>query len=193
MTKTIARRFTYVMLATAALGAGALLGSTGTMSVEPVSAETVSAETVASDAGGAETTETEQHVTPIRGKEDAPKQEETAPETAEDDGQDVPEVEVLDPAEQEDLPEVEVLEGDVMGEDYIPIEGDEEEVTPEDEFGPAPEDAMWSTDPDAVNVSITYGESGEVVHVDLTDSEGNDVPTGSIAESWPDDNTDAEG
>lgn len=43
-----------------------------------------------------------------------------------------------------------------------------------------------------VNISIIYDQYGEAVDVDLTDSNGEYVPAGSIAESWPDDNTDAE-
>lgn len=37
-----------------------------------------------------------------------------------------------------------------------------------------------------VNVSIIYDQYGEAVDVDLTDSNGEYVPAGSIAESWPD-------
>lgn len=43
-----------------------------------------------------------------------------------------------------------------------------------------------------VNVSVTYDDLNEISGVELTDAEGRDVPVGSIAEGWPDDNTDAE-
>ena len=43
-----------------------------------------------------------------------------------------------------------------------------------------------------VNVSVTYDDLNEISGVELTDANGEDVPVGSIAESWPDDNTDAE-
>lgn len=48
--------------------------------------------------------------------------------------------------------------------------------------------------PGPVHVSIVYEESGEARSVSLTDSEGLDVPVGSVAEEWPwlDDNTDEE-
>ena len=47
--------------------------------------------------------------------------------------------------------------------------------------------------PEQVNVSIVYDQHGEAVDVDLTDQNGEYIPAGSIAESWPaDDNTDAE-
>lgn len=46
--------------------------------------------------------------------------------------------------------------------------------------------------PEQVSVSIVYDQYGEAVDVDLTDQDGEWIPTGSIAESWPDDNTDAE-
>lgn len=36
-----------------------------------------------------------------------------------------------------------------------------------------------------VNVSIVYEESGEAREVTLTDSEGNPVELGSVAEEWP--------
>lgn len=36
-----------------------------------------------------------------------------------------------------------------------------------------------------VDVSIVYEESGEARTVSLTDSEGLDIPTGSVAEEWP--------
>ena len=39
--------------------------------------------------------------------------------------------------------------------------------------------------PGAVNVSIVYEESGEARTVGLTDSEGLDIPVGSVAEEWP--------
>lgn len=45
---------------------------------------------------------------------------------------------------------------------------------------------------DMVHVGITYGENGEAEAVELTDSEGRDIQVGSVAESWQDDNTDAE-
>lgn len=38
---------------------------------------------------------------------------------------------------------------------------------------------------DPVNVSIVYEESGEAREVTLTDSEGNPVELGSVAEEWP--------
>lgn len=40
-----------------------------------------------------------------------------------------------------------------------------------------------------VSVSIIYDRHGEASDVDLTDENGEWIPTGSIAESWPDDNT----
>lgn len=43
-----------------------------------------------------------------------------------------------------------------------------------------------------VNISVIYDQHGEAIDVDLTDSNGEYVPAGSIAESWPDENTDAE-
>lgn len=43
-----------------------------------------------------------------------------------------------------------------------------------------------------VHISVTYDESGEIATVDLTDAEGNDVPVGSVAESWTDDNADSQ-
>lgn len=43
-----------------------------------------------------------------------------------------------------------------------------------------------------VNISIIYDQHGEAIDVDLTDSNGEYVPAGSIAESWPDDNADTE-
>lgn len=46
--------------------------------------------------------------------------------------------------------------------------------------------------PTTVHVSIEYGTSGEAETVTLTDQDGNPVEVGSIAESWEDDNTDAE-
>lgn len=56
----------------------------------------------------------------------------------------------------------------------------------------AEEDA-WVPDPDAINVYVEIGSNGEVTAVELTDAEGNDVPVGSIAESYgDDDNTDEE-
>ena len=39
--------------------------------------------------------------------------------------------------------------------------------------------------PGAVNVSIVYEESGEARTVSLTDSEGLDIPVGSVAEEFP--------
>lgn len=61
------------------------------------------------------------------------------------------------------------------------------------------EDGLYAEDPapdtpmaDTVNVSIELDANGEVVSVELTDAEGNDVPVGSIAESHADDNTDEE-
>lgn len=39
--------------------------------------------------------------------------------------------------------------------------------------------------PGAVNVSIVYEESGEARTVGLTDSEGLDIPVGSVAEEFP--------
>lgn len=42
-----------------------------------------------------------------------------------------------------------------------------------------------SPTPGPVNVSIMYEESGEARHVGLTDSEGLDIPVGSVAEEWP--------
>lgn len=48
-------------------------------------------------------------------------------------------------------------------------------------------------DDDQVHVAITYDESGEAATVTLTDKDGHTVPTGSVAETWTDDNTDAEG
>ena len=35
-----------------------------------------------------------------------------------------------------------------------------------------------------MNVSIVYEESGEARTVGLTDSEGLDIPVGSVAEEW---------
>lgn len=46
--------------------------------------------------------------------------------------------------------------------------------------------------PTVVHVSIEYGTNGEAETVTLTDQNGRPVQTGSIAESWEDDNTDAE-
>lgn len=43
-----------------------------------------------------------------------------------------------------------------------------------------------------VNIAVTYDDLNEISGVELTDANGEDVPVGSIAESWPDDNTDAE-
>lgn len=43
-----------------------------------------------------------------------------------------------------------------------------------------------------IHVSVTYDDQGEIDTVSLTDSEGLDVPVGSVAESWPEDNTDTE-
>lgn len=44
-----------------------------------------------------------------------------------------------------------------------------------------------------VNVGITYSDTGEAETVELTDRNGVDVPVGSIAETFAeDDNTDAE-
>lgn len=58
-------------------------------------------------------------------------------------------------------------------------------------------DGLYNADPydptrDQVNVSITYGPDGEADSVELTDSDGNDVPVGSVAETWADDNADTE-
>ena len=39
--------------------------------------------------------------------------------------------------------------------------------------------------PGVVNVSIVYEESGEARTVGLTDSEGLDIPVGSVAEEFP--------
>ena len=36
-----------------------------------------------------------------------------------------------------------------------------------------------------VNVSIVYEESGEARTIDLTDSNGHDIPVGSVAEEFP--------
>lgn len=36
--------------------------------------------------------------------------------------------------------------------------------------------------PKQVNIAVTYDESGEVEHVELTDSEGRTIPVGSVAE-----------
>ena len=41
-----------------------------------------------------------------------------------------------------------------------------------------------------VSVSIIYDQYGEASDVDLTDGNGHWIPTGSIAESWPDDTDD---
>ena len=43
-----------------------------------------------------------------------------------------------------------------------------------------------------VNISVTYDDVHEISGVELTDSNGHDVEVGSIAESWPDDNTDTD-
>lgn len=43
-----------------------------------------------------------------------------------------------------------------------------------------------------VNIAVTYDDLNEISGVELTDANGEDVPVGSIAEGWPDDNTDAE-
>ena len=43
-----------------------------------------------------------------------------------------------------------------------------------------------------VHVSVTYDDVNEIAGVELTDSNGHDVEVGSIAESWPDDNTDTD-
>lgn len=51
--------------------------------------------------------------------------------------------------------------------------------------------AETPTSTEQVNVSIIYDQHGEAVDVDLTDQNGEWIPTGSIAESWPDDNEDA--
>ncbi|MGP5376381.1 hypothetical protein ACTXM8_10355 [Brachybacterium alimentarium] len=43
-----------------------------------------------------------------------------------------------------------------------------------------------------VSVGIIYDRHGEVVDVDLTDENGGWIPTGTIAESRPDDSTDTD-
>lgn len=59
------------------------------------------------------------------------------------------------------------------------------------------EDGLYHEDPAAelyeqVSVSITYNERGEAESVELTDAYGNDVPVGSVAESFGDHNPDEE-
>lgn len=55
-----------------------------------------------------------------------------------------------------------------------------------------PAAAPDSPAPGQVHIAVIYDQNGEIADVDLTDSEGQYVPAGSIAESWPDDNTDEE-
>lgn len=63
---------------------------------------------------------------------------------------------------------------------------------------PAAAPAPDSPTPGQVHISVIYDRHGEISDVDLTDSEGNYVPAGSIAEDrdamYPDEyaNTDAE-
>lgn len=92
--------------------------------------------------------------------------------------------EVADNVDQEALEDApETTETD---DETVSAEGDPEAVTDDEE------DA-WVPDPDAINVYVEIGSNGEVTAVELTDAEGNDVPVGSIAESYGDgDNTDEE-
>lgn len=63
-------------------------------------------------------------------------------------------------------------------------DGDALLIDEDDTDAPADDQDDWAPDADAINVSITYGSDGEAESVELTDAEGNDVPVGSISESW---------